>query len=325
MSLPDSYRAVVLPAFNADLVIEERAMPAPMGPDAQTLKVVAAGVCHSDVHVAEGRWPKLPTPLVMGHEVVVETADGNCVVYAPWGCGDCRYCDATEEQLCDSVKEAGLVHDGGYAEYMQVPHPKYLFPIGDLDSAFAATFGCSSLTPYRCTRKALDWLPNGATCVLIGAGGLGQFGIQYLRAMCDATIIVADTSPSKRARALELGAHEACDTAELEGPVDCVFDYVGANETLEVCNSIIRRGGLVVNVGAYGGHIPFGFSLVPHETWWTQSMWGSRDDIAAVVKLAQRGDLQYRVERLPLDAAADAHRRIKAGDVDGRLVLLPSM
>jgi NADPH:quinone reductase-like Zn-dependent oxidoreductase len=157
----------------------------------------------------------------------------------------------------------------------------------------------------------------------VGAGGLGQFGIQYLRSMTDAHVIVADTSPGKRARALELGAHEVCDTAELEGPLDGVFDYVGADATLAVANRIIRRGGLVVNVGAYGGSIPFGFSLVPHETWWTQSMWGSRDDLAAVIRIAQRGDLQYSVERLPLEAAADAHRRIKAGDVDGRLVLVP--
>ena len=323
MSAPTSYRAVVLPAFNADLVVEEREAPPPMGPDAQLLRVVAAGVCHSDVHVVEGRWPQLPTPLVMGHEIVVETPDGNAVVYPPWGCGHCRYCDATEEQLCDAVAEAGLIHDGGYAEYVQVPHPKYLIPIGDLDPAFGATFGCSSLTPYRATRKALEWLPKGSTCVLIGAGGLGQFGIQYLRAMTDATVIVADPKPEKRARALQLGAHEVCETDELEGPVDCVFDYVGADATLAVCNQIIRRGGLVVNVGAYGGHVPFGFSLVPHETWWTQSMWGSLDDITTVVRLAQRGDLQYHVERLPLEGAADAHRRIKTGDVDGRLVLIP--
>ena len=322
--MSDTYRAVVLPAFNAELVLEERTVPTElMGPDAQWLKVVAAGVCHSDLHVVEGRWPGLPTPLVMGHEITVETPDGLAVVYPPWGCGACRYCDATEEQLCDHVKEAGLVHDGGYADYVQVPHPKYLFPIGDLDPAFAATFGCSSLTPYRATRKALDWMPAGAKVVLIGAGGLGQFGIQYLRAMTDAHLIVADTSEAKRARALELGAHEVCDTEELEGPMDVVYDYVGADGTLAVANRIIRRGGLVVNVGAYGGSVPFGFSLVPHETWWTQSMWGSREDIAEVIKIAQRGDLQYSVERLPLEAAADAHRRIRTGDVDGRLVLIP--
>ena len=79
----------------------------------------------------------------------------------------------------------------------------------------------------------------------------------------------------------------------------------------------------MVNVGAYGGSVPFGFSLVPHETWWTQSMWGSREDIAEVIKIAQRGDLQYSVERLPLEDAAEAHRRIRTGDVDGRLVLIP--
>ena len=318
-----TYRAVVLPAFHADLVVEERAFPALRTPDARMYKVVAAGVCHSDVHVAEGRWPALPTPLVMGHEIVVETDDGNCVVYPPWGCGHCRYCDATEEQLCDHVQEAGLVHDGGYAEWVQVPHPKYLVPIGDLDPAFGATFGCSSLTPYRATRKALPWLPKGARCVLIGAGGLGQFGIQYLRATTDAHLVVADVSEAKRARALELGAHEVCSTDELEGPVDCVFDYVGMDATLAKARDIVRRGGLVMAVGAWDGHVPFGFSRIPHESWWTQSMWGSRDDIAEVVRLAQRGDLQYSVERLPLDGAADAHRRIQAGDVDGRLVLIP--
>ena len=319
-----TYRAVVLPAFHADLVVEERAFPTElMGPDAQLLKVVAAGVCHSDVHVAEGRWPKLPTPLVMGHEVVVETADGLCVLYPPWGCGACRYCDATEEQLCPHVEEAGLVHDGGYAEWIQVPHPRYLFPIGDLDPAFAATFGCSSLTPYRATRKALEWLPAGARCALIGAGGLGQFGIQYLRAMTDAHVVVADPLPGKRERALALGAHEVCETDELEGPFDVVFDYVGADATLAKARDVIRSGGLVVEVGAWDGSVPFGFSRIPHESWWTQSMWGSRDDLAEVIRLAQRGDLQYLVERLPLEAAGEAHARIRSGDVDGRLVLVP--
>ena len=97
MSRPEAYRAVVLPGFHRDLVLEERAFGPLTGPDAGWYRVLAAGVCHSDVHVAEGRWPKLPTPLVMGHEVVVETADGPCVVYQPWGCGSCRFCDATEE------------------------------------------------------------------------------------------------------------------------------------------------------------------------------------------------------------------------------------
>ena len=202
--------------------------------------------------------------------------------------------------VASHVSAAAAASDGSGAA--SVPAASSPSPL--IDPALAATFGCSSLTPYRATRKALEWMPAGAKVVLIGAGGLGQFGIQYLRSMTDAHVIVADTSPGKRARALELGAHEVCDTAELEGPLDVVFDYVGADATLAVANRIIRRGGLVVNVGAYGGSIPFGFSLVPHETWWTQSMWGSRDDLAAVIRIAQRGDLQYSVERLPLEASA---------------------
>jgi propanol-preferring alcohol dehydrogenase len=317
------YRAVVLPAFHADLVVEEREFGSLRGPDAAWYRVLAAGVCHSDVHVAEGRWPKLPTPLVMGHEVMVETDAGPCVVYPPWGCGHCRYCDATEEQLCGSVQEAGLIHDGGYAEWIQVPHPRYLLPIGDIDPACAATFGCSSLTPYRATRKALDRLVPGARVAQIGAGGLGQFGVQYVRALSDAHLVVADVKASARDRALALGAHEACAPDELEGPFDVVFDYVGADATLALARDTVRQGGLVVLVGAWEGSVPFGFSRVPHETWWTQSMWGSLDDVAEVIRIAQRGDLEFLVERLPLEAAGEAHERIRRGDVDGRLVLVP--
>ena len=323
MSRPDGYRAVVLPGFHRDLVIEERAFGPLMGPDADWYRVLAAGVCHSDVHVAEGRWPKLPTPLVMGHEVVVETADGPCVVYPPWGCGQCRFCDATEEQLCGHVEEAGLVRDGGYAEWIQVPHPRYLLPIGDLDPACAVTFGCSSLTPYRAVRKAADRLGSGVRCLQIGAGGLGQYGVQYLRALTDAHVVVADLKAGARERALALGAHEACAPDELEGPFDVVFDYVGADATLAQARDLVRPGGLVVLVGAWEGSVPFGFSRVPHETWWTQSMWGSRDDIADVIAIAQRGDLDFLVERIPLEAAGEAHERIRRGEVDGRLVLVP--
>ncbi|MBV9534791.1 MAG: alcohol dehydrogenase catalytic domain-containing protein, partial [Solirubrobacterales bacterium] len=114
-------RAVVLRAFDAPLELEERDAPTPRDGDESVLRVLACGVCHSDLHVAENFFGT-ELPLVLGHEIVAEDEQlGRVLVYAPWGCGECRFCRATEEMICPDAREAGLFQDGGYAEYVRVP------------------------------------------------------------------------------------------------------------------------------------------------------------------------------------------------------------
>jgi alcohol dehydrogenase, propanol-preferring len=199
-------RAVVLRTFNRPLELEERDIPQPRNKEESVLRVLACGVCHSDLHVVEHRFGS-ELPLVLGHEIAAEDEQlGTVLVYAPWGCGECRFCRVTEEMICPDGREAGIYQDGGYAEYVRVPARRYLYPIGDLNPVEAATLGCGGLTPYRAVKHARGWLGRGSRALVLGAGGLGQFGIQYLRRLTDAAVDVGDPSPQKRERALALGA-----------------------------------------------------------------------------------------------------------------------
>lgn len=316
-------RAVVLRAFHAPLELEERDVPVASNGDESVVRVLACGVCHSDLHVAEGFFGS-GLPLVLGHEIVAEDEQlGNVLVYAPWGCGECRFCHATEEMICPDGREAGLLQDGGYAEYMRVPARRYLYPIGNLDPVQAAPLGCGGLTPYRAVKQARNWLGPGSRALVLGAGGLGQFGIQFLRLMTDATVHVGDPSAQKRERALALGAEAAAAPEDLEGPYTAVLDFVGAENSLAHAARLVDRQGVAMVIGLFGGRIPFGLGAVPHEAHFLSSIWGSRDELAELIELAGREHLDYTIDTMPLEQAQQAHELIRAGQARGRIVLLP--
>jgi propanol-preferring alcohol dehydrogenase len=316
-------RAVVLRAFGAPLELEERDIPATSNGDESVVRVLACGVCHSDLHVAEGLFGS-ELPLVPGHEIVAEDAQlGNVLVYAPWGCGECGFCRATEEMICPHGREAGLFQDGGYAEYMRVPARRYLYPIGDLDPMQAAPLGCGGLTPYRAVKQARAWLRPGSRALVLGAGGLGQFGIQFLRLMTDATVHVGDPSAQKRELALSLGAEQAAAPEELDGPYAAVLDFVGAEDSLAHAARLVDRQGIAIVIGLFGGRIPFGVGAVPHEAHFLSSIWGSRDELAELIELAGRERLDYTIDTMPLEHAQAAHDLIRSGQARGRIVLLP--
>jgi alcohol dehydrogenase, propanol-preferring len=316
-------RAVVLRSFHAPLEVEERPVPAPRNGNEVLVRVLASGVCHSDLHVAEDYFDS-PLPLVLGHEIAGEVEGlGNVLVYTPWGCGECRFCLRSEEMICPDAKEAGLFQDGGYAEYVLVPDRRYLYPIGDLDPVEAAPLGCGGLTPYRAVKHARPWLGPGSRALVLGAGGLGQFGIQYLRILSDAAVHVGDPSAQKRERALELGAEEAAEPAALEGPYEVVLDFVGSNDSLTQAARLVDRQGVAIVIGLFGGRIPFGLGAVPHEARFLSSIWGSRDELAELIDLAQRERLEYTIDTMPLDRAQEAHDLVRRGEARGRIVLVP--
>src|SRR6266516_1070593 len=136
--------------------------------------VLAAGVCHSDLHMIDGAIGG-PLSRVLGHEIAGHVEGiGEVLVYPCWADGTCEYCRRGLEQLCPAAASPGWTVDGGFAEQVLVPHPRFLLPLGDLDPVRAAPLADAGVTPYRAVRRALPWLTEGATALVIGAGGLGS-------------------------------------------------------------------------------------------------------------------------------------------------------
>ncbi|HEY8178044.1 MAG TPA: alcohol dehydrogenase catalytic domain-containing protein [Candidatus Limnocylindria bacterium] len=328
------------------LRIEQVPEPIPQGAEVR-IRVAGCGVCHTDLHIARTDRLRVTRPVTLGHEIAgwldaagpqaagpmrrARVSMGDPVlVYGGWGCGACRECARGEEQRCELSEAPGFQRDGGYAEQVLVPSARYLVPLRDLDPVEAAPLADAGVTPYRAVARAMPWLTPGARVLLIGFGGLGQFAIQYLRRLPDLTIAVRELDPDKLALAADLGADlgllagdESLVTLGLGGHADVVFDFVGADETLDYAARNVEPGGLISLVGEAGGHFAFGFDQPPVETFATTTAWGSLADLREVVRLASRGRLRWSVERMPLRKARSAHDRLLAGTVKGRIVLTP--
>ncbi len=292
------------------------------------------------------RFPGFPRcPKILGHENAgwVEALGPGAtsfepgepvVVFGGWGCGLCRFCLGGQEQLCDTLRWGGLGPPGGYAEYLVVPSTRHLVRLGDLDPASAAPLTDAGLTPYRAVKRVAPTLAPGSSALLIGAGGLGHMGLQFLKLLTLAKVIVADISAEKRSAALGLGADLAVDprgddvAAEIleatggEGAA-VVIDLVGTNETLALASQSIGRQAQVVVVGLAGGSVPYSFFTWPAEAILTSSNWGTRNELAEVVALAQSGAVSVTVERSPLAEINEVFSRLEQGQVNGRVVLVP--
>jgi propanol-preferring alcohol dehydrogenase len=341
-------RAVRLEAPGHPLRLEELPLPEPSGTEVR-IRVAGCGVCRTDLHIVDGTQSRVQLPLTLGHEVAgwidaagpdaplaesgLETGNG-VVVHGGWGCGTCRECASGAEQRCPDGHSPGFQDDGGYAEMMLVPHPRHLVALGDLDPIEAAPLADAGLTSHRAVRRARPWLSSGARVLVLGAGGLGQFALQYLRLLPDGGdelfVVVAERTPARLPRATELGADAAVHdpdagvaTAALGGPAAVVLDFVGSDETLALGAEVVAPDGLVMLIGEAGGRLEIGFDRPAIEAWVTTTAWGSIDELREVVRLAQAGALHADVEVMDLAEVSDAHARLRAGDVSGRLVLVP--
>src|SRR5215208_6883932 len=214
------------------------------GPGEVLVKVGGAGACHSDLHLLE--WPEgqmpFELPFTLGHEIGEAVA-----VYGPWGCGRCRACRQSRENYCERQGEigafgGGLGRDGGMAEYLLVPSPRLLLPLGHLDPREAAPLSDAALTPYHAIKRALPLLHPGATAVVIGVGGLGHMAVQLLRALTSAQIVAVDVNPEHLRVAREVGADVAIPSGEHTAEeiheltrgqgAELVLDVVGSDDTL---------------------------------------------------------------------------------------------
>jgi D-arabinose 1-dehydrogenase-like Zn-dependent alcohol dehydrogenase len=219
-------RSFQLTSFGSSLA--ENTRPAPEPKDTEVLvRVRGAGVCHSDVHIWEGHYDlgsgrklsfanRVALPLTLGHETAGEVVrlgpkatgvkPGDKVLACSWiGCGECAACGAGDEHLCVKPGFLGVNRDGGYSDYVVVPHPRYLIDIGDIDPVSAAPLVCSGLTTYSALKKFGSTLERVPT-IIIGAGGLGLMSIGVLKMMNGKGAVVVELDERKRKAALDAGA-----------------------------------------------------------------------------------------------------------------------
>jgi propanol-preferring alcohol dehydrogenase len=343
-------KAYRLTAWQSPPELQETPVPEP-GPGEVLVKVGGAGACHSDLHLME--WPEgtmdFGLPFTIGHENAgwVEAVGAGVegleqgepvAIYGPWGCGRCRACRRSAENYCERQAElgafgGGLGLDGGMAEYMLVPHPRLLLPLGDLDPRDAAPLSDAALTPYHAIKRSLHLLVPGSTAVVIGVGGLGHMAVQILRALSPAQVIAIDTSAEKLRLAREVGADEvvepgpdaAQEILELAGSsrVELVVDNVGADETLALGAAVVGFESHLTVVGLAGGKFEFTFGAEPFEAQLTMPYWGTAIELIEVLDLARAGKIRAHTERFPLERAADAYEKMRAGELDGRAVICP--
>jgi len=348
-------RAVRLMQWKTEPELTEVPRPVP-GPGQVLIQVGGAGACHSDLHLMHdfeaGALPWEP-PFTLGHENAgwvaecgpgvtgVEPGQAVAVVGA-WGCGRCARCRQGLETYCEDPASApvpsgggGLGLDGGMADYLLVDSERHLVLLPDgLTPAMAAPLTDAALTPYHAVRRSLAKLTPDATAVVIGVGGLGHLAVQVLRTVCGARVIAVDPRESARKLALIDGADLALEpgddlVAEVRAATggrgaDVVLDFVGSDQTLRDGAACARALGDLTIVGIAGGSLPVSFFGVPYELSVQTTYWGNRTELVEVLDLAARGLLRPEVTTYPLDKAVDVYRRLAAGEISGRAVVVPA-
>ena len=250
-----------------------------------------------------------------------------------WGCGSCEWCIIGHEQICPTGHEAGSTREGGFAEYVLVPSPRHLVPLGDLDPVESAPLGDAGISSYAAVMRVRPYLPGGATLMIIGVGGLGQMAVQIAREITGARIVAVDRREAQLARARELGAAETVladanageRTKELTDGTGAhaVLDFVGTDESLALAVQAVRQRGIVALLGLAGGKVPFGFYTQAPEAVLTTVFAGTRADLDGAVALARAGRIHTHVTRYPLEDVNRALDDLRAGRVTGRAVLTP--
>jgi len=330
--------------------IEDVPKPA-AGPGQVLVKIGGAGVCHSDLHVMEEDLGFTP-PFTLGHENAGWIAalgegvrgfkEGDAVaVYGPWGCGRCHACQLSMENYCENWAQmngfgGGLGLDGGMADYMLVPSPRLLVPLGDMSPATAAPLSDAALTPYHAIKRALPHLNADSVVVVIGVGGLGHMAVQLLRVLAPVRIVAADVDDTKLAQAKALGADEvvnnrnAGEAAEriqtITGPrgARLVLDCIGVQPTVDLGAKLLGRNSVWTIVGLGGGHHDFHHGSTPYSTSMSIPYWGSRVELMEVIAMAREGRIHAETTEFPLEQAVDVYRKLKTGQISGRAVLIPT-
>ncbi|MGA9172234.1 MAG: NAD(P)-dependent alcohol dehydrogenase [Nitrososphaeraceae archaeon] len=325
------------------------------------VKVAAAGLCHSDLHLINGDWKEIipiKLPIAPGHEVAGWVEElGNFVpkgifdigdlvaVFGGWGCGICFYCKNGDEQLCINPMWPGLSssHDGGYSEYILVPSYRFLINVKDyqkynIKTEELAALTDAGLTPYRAIKKIRHLLEPGTNVAIVGAGGgLGSYGIQYAKIFgAGSNVIAVDVNDTKLELAKRFGADYIInakiqqnirrDVLQITGGkgVNVVVDCVGTEETIRNSVGILSKGGVLVMIGLFGGQINMPLiSAVINEYQVICSLWGNYNELREVIELAKHQKIKHSIHSFPLTEVNKAIDSLRAGSIEGRAVIVP--
>ena len=342
----------------APLKLIERPTPQPQGTEV-LLKVLAAGVCHSDLHIWDGYYDigggkrlqllerGIKLPLTMGHENVGEVLAagpdakgveiGSVRLAHPWmGCGECKVCKRGEENLCLTPRNLGVFSNGGYATHLMVPHPRYLFDIGNLTPEKAAPLACSGITAYSALKKVEPAVLRDEPIVIIGAGGVGLMCLALSQAMGGRGTIMVDIDAAKRDAAKNAGAIAAIDGAAADalkqiktatnGGAWAVIDFVGSSATAKLGSDALAKGGKLIIVGLFGGDITVPTPYFPMRAMAIQGSYvGSLPEMKELLELVRRtGAPPVPIGTRPLREVNATLNDLRDGKIIGRVVLTPA-
>jgi len=319
------------------------------------IKVAGTGLCHSDIGMmampeAAGRMAGWNMPYTLGHETggwvaalgagVKGLAVGDPVVLvSAHSCGHCAFCMSGHDNSCvESYSGRGYGRDGGLAEYMLVDSARLVVKLGTLDPRDAGPLSDAGATAYHAVKRVLPKLIPGSTAVVLGAGGLGSFAIQFIRVMSAARVIAVDMNPARRALALEFGAHEALEGVN-EGTAaalkertngmgaEAVLDFVGNDISIEQGMPAVRPTGSFALVGAGGGTANNKnlWSFLPRDGEMFSFQAGAISDLKEVIALVEAGLVRNETEHFPFSKVEEAYHRLEAGTLRGRAVVTPDI
>ena len=338
-------KAAVLREFKKPLAIEEVSQPQP-GVGEILIRIEACGVCHSDVHVADGDWPQfakiVKTPLILGHEVAGVVVEKDAAVedltigdrvgipWIYWTCGECEFCREGNENLCRRQKITGVTIDGGYAEFVKAPASHAIRLPNNLSFIQAAPLFCAGVTVYRALKRS-GILP-GQLLAVFGIGGLGHLAVQFGQAL-GAEVIAIDISEEKLALARSLGASATINVStnnvikELRnrGGAHVALVTSAARASYETAFHCVRPTGTLMVVGLPADPICFpAILMAAGEIRIQASTVGTRQDLREVLAMAAAGHVRCEVAARPLAEENEALDQLRRGQVSGRLVLAPS-
>ncbi|MFZ1918158.1 MAG: zinc-dependent alcohol dehydrogenase [Terriglobales bacterium] len=335
-------KAAVLHDFKKPLSLEDVVRPE-IGADEVLIEVEVCGVCHSDLHVADGDWTQLARivkrPLILGHEIVgsvaergaavqnVQVGDRVGVPWVQWTCGECEFCREGNENLCPRQRITGVMVDGGYAEFAKAPASHVARIPDTLPSEQAAPLLCAGVTVHRALKQAR--VRAGQRVAVFGVGGLGHIAVQIARAS-GAEVTAIDISEEKLALARSLGAVETLNAvtsnvvkeSRKSGGVHIALVTTAAKSAYDMAFYCVRPTGTLLVVGLPANDISFPPILMAGgEIQIKASSVGTREDLREVLAMGAAGTVHCQVATRPLAEVQEVLGQLSLGEVSGRIAL----
>jgi NAD+-dependent secondary alcohol dehydrogenase Adh1 len=340
-------KAARLHAYKEALKLEQIDEPKIDGPLDVIVRIGAAGLCRTDLHIQEGQWAEksgVELPYTPGHEnagwvhevgpAVTNVEVGDTVIVHPFiACGLCEPCRRGDDMHCLNGSFPGIGRDGGFADFLHTSARSVVKLGPGLEPKDIAALADAGLTAIHVVKKAIPVLGPGSHVVVIGAGGLGHIGIQCLKAMTPAEIIVVDPSEKALALAGEMGADHTVKVddsqrdrvAELTDGLgaEAIIDFVGEKGAIEDGIAMVRDGGFYYVIG-YGENINVPtIDVISREISFIGNLVGTYNDLSELMTLTAQGKVHLRTTTYPLDAINDAMADLDGGRLQGRGILIP--